>query len=44
MIYLGTSVPKTEMSFTNNLSYKNWELSFMLVAKLGHKYRKDVFQ
>ena len=44
VIYLGTSVPKTEMSFTNNLSYKNWDLSFMLVAKLGHKYRKDVFQ
>lgn len=44
IVYLGTGVPKTEMSFTNNLSYKNWDLSFMFIAKFGHKYRKDVFQ
>ena len=44
VVYLGTGVPKTELSFTNNLSYKNWDLSFMFIAKLGHKYRKDVFQ
>lgn len=43
IIYLGTAVPKTDMSFTNNFTYKNWDLSFMLIAKLGHKYRKDVF-
>lgn len=44
IIYLGTAVPKTEMSFTNNITYRNWDLSFMFIAKLGHKYRKDVFQ
>ncbi len=42
--YLGTSVPKTDMSLTNHFSYKNWDLSFMFIAKLGHKFRKDVFQ
>ena len=28
---------------TQSFSYKNWDLSFMLIAKLGHKYRKDAF-
>ena len=32
------------MSLTNTFTYKNWNLSFMFIAKLGHKYRKDVFQ
>jgi hypothetical protein len=31
------------MSFTNKFIYKNWNFSFMLIAKLGHKYRKDAF-
>ncbi|MBQ1219383.1 MAG: hypothetical protein IIX76_05430, partial [Bacteroidales bacterium] len=44
IIYQGTAVPKADMSFTNNFRYKNWNLSFMFIAKLGHKYRKDVFQ
>lgn len=44
IVYLGSSVPKTEMSFTNVLKYKNWDLSFMFIAKFGHKFRKDVFQ
>ena len=42
--YQGSVVPKADMSFTNNFRYKNWNLSFMFIAKLGHKYRKDVFQ
>lgn len=41
--YQGTAVPKTDMSLTNHFSYRNWELSFMFIAKLGHKYRKDTF-
>lgn len=44
IIYQGTAVPKADMSFTNNFRYKNWNLSFMFIAKFGHKYRKDVFQ
>ena len=44
IIYLGTAVPKTELSLINAFKYRNWDLSFMFIAKLGHKYRKDVFQ
>ena len=43
VVYLGTFRPKFDMSLTNSFSYKNWDLSFMLIAKLGHKYRKDCF-
>ncbi len=43
VIYAGTTKPKADMSFTNNFGYKNWNLSFMLVAKLGHSYYKDAF-
>lgn len=41
--YQGSLRPKFDMSMTHNFSYKNWDLSFMLIAKLGHKYRKDSF-
>lgn len=44
VIFLGTSVPKTELSLTNSFTYKNWNLSFMFIAKLGHQFRRDVFQ
>lgn len=44
IVYLGSSVPKYDMSLTNNFKYKNWSLSFMFIAKLGHKFRQDVFQ
>ncbi len=42
--YQGTAMPKADMSLTNTFNYKNWSLSFMFIAKLGHKYRKDCFQ
>ena len=42
--YQGTMIPKTDMSLTNNFRYKEWNLSFMFIAKMGHKYRKDTFQ
>lgn len=41
--YQGSLRPKFDMSMTQSFSYKNWDLSFMLIAKLGHKYRKDAF-
>lgn len=44
IVYLGTAMPKTDMSLTNTFKYKNWDLSFMFIAKLGHKIRRDVFQ
>lgn len=43
IIYLGTVRPKYDLSFTNAFKYKNVQLSFMFIAKLGHKYRKDGF-
>ncbi len=43
IVYLGSATPKFDMSLTNALNYKEWTLSFMFIAKLGHKYRKDVF-
>lgn len=42
--YQGTAIPKADMSLTNTFNYKSWTLSFMFIAKLGHKYRKDCFQ
>ena len=43
IIYLGTVRPKYDLSFTNAFKYKNIQLSFMFIAKLGHQYRKDGF-
>lgn len=43
VVYLGSTRPKVDMSLTNRFKYKDWELSFMFIAKLGHKYRKDCF-
>ncbi len=43
IIWLGTVRPKYDLSFTNTFKYRNIQLSFMLIAKLGHKYRKDGF-
>ncbi len=42
-VFLGTLRPKVDMSLTNSFRYKNFEASFMFIAKLGHKYRKDSF-
>lgn len=44
VVCLGTTRPKYDLSLTNSFTYKNWELSFMFIAKLGHVYRKDAFQ
>ena len=41
--YQGTAIPKTDMSLTNHFAYRNWDFSFMFIAKFGHKYRKDTF-
>lgn len=44
VVHMGTTRPKYDLSLTNRFSYKNWELSFMFIAKLGHIYQKDAFQ
>lgn len=41
--YQGTFRPKWDLALTNRVKYQDWNLSFMFIAKLGHKYRKDAF-
>ncbi|RZJ72690.1 MAG: SusC/RagA family TonB-linked outer membrane protein, partial [Flavobacterium sp.] len=41
--YQGTIRPKYDLSLNNTFEYKNWRLSTLFIAKLGHKYRKDAF-
>jgi len=43
VIYQGTLRPKFDLALTNRFVYRQWDLSFMFIAKLGHKYRKDGF-
>ena len=37
--YAGTTVPVYSGSFTNVLTYKNWELSVQMLYEGGHKFR-----
>lgn len=43
LVYQGTFRPKWDLALTNRVKYQDWNLSFMFIAKLGHKYRKDAF-
>jgi TonB-linked SusC/RagA family outer membrane protein len=43
MQYSGTLRPKMVYGLTNTLQYKNFELSFMVIAKTGNVMRKDAF-
>lgn len=42
-IYLGTSRPPLDMSWTNSFKFGNFEASIMFIGKFGAKYRKDAF-
>ena len=35
--YLGSGLPKVYLGWTNNLSYKNWDLSMKFTSQLGFK-------
>lgn len=39
--FMGSTIPPFYGSLTNNLRYKNWQLSFMFIYNLGHKMRND---
>ncbi len=41
--YMGSSTPTCELALKNNLSYKNFSLSIMFIAKLGGYFRSDLF-
>ncbi|MBO4571936.1 MAG: SusC/RagA family TonB-linked outer membrane protein [Bacteroidales bacterium] len=43
MINAGTSVAPWNMSFSNTLSYGNFDLSFLITGKFGHKFRRLSF-
>ncbi|MFZ4260445.1 SusC/RagA family TonB-linked outer membrane protein [Sphingobacterium sp. HJSM2_6] len=43
LYYQGTFRPKWDLALTNRFKYQDLSLSFMFIAKLGHKYRKDGF-
>lgn len=43
LVHSGTTIPKYELSLTNRFNYRNWDLSFMFVSKLGHVHRKQIF-
>ncbi len=43
LVYAGTSNPKFTGAFSNNLSYKNFDLSFMFVFSYGHVLLKDTY-
>lgn len=40
--FLGSLTPLVNGSFTNNFTYKGFELSAMMIFNAGHKMRKDV--
>lgn len=42
-VYIGSMTPTDEISFINNFSYKNFDLSFMFISKLGGYFRTDLF-
>jgi len=41
--YIGPTRPLFDLSFTNRMSYGNFDLSFMVITKFGHYYLKDAF-
>jgi hypothetical protein len=43
LVYAGTTRPPYVMSLTNTFGYKGFDVSFMLIARLGNVLRKDAF-
>ena len=43
LVYSGTLRPPHAFSLTNTIRYKRFDLSFMLIAKMGNVLRKDAF-
>ncbi|MCK9628530.1 MAG: SusC/RagA family TonB-linked outer membrane protein [Bacteroidales bacterium] len=41
--YIGSSTPTCELALKNDLSYRNFNLSIMFIAKLGGHFRTDLF-
>ena len=43
-VYSGTTQPVWSVGLTNQITYKNFNLSFLVIGNLGHKMRLDVNQ
>lgn len=43
LVHSGTAIPPFDLSWTNSFSYKQFDFSFMFVAKLGAVFRADSF-
>ncbi|MEC5143637.1 SusC/RagA family TonB-linked outer membrane protein [Chitinophaga sp. 212800010-3] len=43
LVYSGTLRPKYALSWTNSFRIKGFDLSFMLIAKMGNVLRRDAF-
>ncbi|WP_157962909.1 SusC/RagA family TonB-linked outer membrane protein [Chitinophaga deserti] len=43
LVYAGTLRPPYVMSMTNTFSYKNFDFSFMIIARTGNVLRRDAF-
>lgn len=43
LVYQGTTVAPYNMGMTHEFSYKDFDLSFTLVGKFGHKFRSTTF-
>lgn len=40
MYYLGTTTPKSNLSFSNQFTWKGWTFSFMMTGKFGYYVRR----
>lgn len=43
MKYMGTTVAPWTIGMSHSVSYKEWEVSFTLIGKFGHKFRQTGF-
>lgn len=43
MKYMGTTVAPWTVGMSHSFGYKNWEMSFTMIGKFGHKFRQTGF-
>lgn len=43
MKYMGTTIAPWTIGMSHSFGYKEWELSFTLIGKFGHKFRQTTF-
>ena len=43
MKYMGTTVAPWTVGMSHSFEYKNWEMSFTMIGKFGHKFRQTGF-